>query len=160
MRKEKDTKNLVLRDLSARLTYGVMCDRLGQAKKLLSVAPDKEYCLVLDNGEYTPNEYKVEDVKPYLRHLSSMTKEEAEDMFKAIWPTHRLIKTEVENDRVRYYACDDENGYAGHRVIFFNRIHCLEHLEWLLEHHFDFRGLIEKGLALKATNGMYGYESC
>lgn len=27
--------------------------------------------------------------------------------------------------------------------------------DWLLEHHFDFRGLIEKGLALEAPEGMY-----
>ena len=28
-------------------------------------------------------------------------------------------------------------------------------LDWLNEHHFDYRGLIEKGLALKAPEGMY-----
>ena len=28
-------------------------------------------------------------------------------------------------------------------------------LDWLNEHHFDYRGLIEKGLALEAPEGMY-----
>ena len=28
-------------------------------------------------------------------------------------------------------------------------------LDWLNEHHFDYRGLIEKGLALEASEGMY-----
>lgn len=30
-----------------------------------------------------------------------------------------------------------------------------EVIEWLLERHFDYRGLIEKGLALEAPEGMY-----
>lgn len=35
--------------------------------------------------------------------------------------------------------------------------HCKdwEYTDWLLKHHFDFRGLIEKGLALEAPTGMY-----
>lgn len=28
-------------------------------------------------------------------------------------------------------------------------------IDWLNEHHFDYRGLIEKGLALEAPEGMY-----
>ena len=28
-------------------------------------------------------------------------------------------------------------------------------IDWLNAHHFDYRGLIEKGLALKAKEGMY-----
>jgi hypothetical protein len=28
-------------------------------------------------------------------------------------------------------------------------------VDWLNAHHFDYRGLIEKGLALKAKDGMY-----
>lgn len=36
----------------------------------------------------------------------------------------------------------------------------LEHytVDWLNEHHFDYRGLIEKGLALEAPEGMYKTE--
>jgi hypothetical protein len=32
---------------------------------------------------------------------------------------------------------------------------CHRSIDWLNEHHFDYRGLIEKGLALKALEGMY-----
>jgi hypothetical protein len=31
----------------------------------------------------------------------------------------------------------------------------LETFDWLNAHHFDYRGLIEKGLALEAPEGMY-----
>jgi len=30
-----------------------------------------------------------------------------------------------------------------------------EVVDWLNAHHFDYRGLIEKGLALEAPEGMY-----
>jgi len=30
-----------------------------------------------------------------------------------------------------------------------------EYIDWLNAHHFDYRGLIEKGLALEAPKGMY-----
>ena len=31
-------------------------------------------------------------------------------------------------------------------------------IDWLNAHHFDYRGLIEKGLALEAPKGMYKTE--
>ena len=31
----------------------------------------------------------------------------------------------------------------------------VNYVEWLISHHFDYRGLIEKGLALVAPEGMY-----
>jgi hypothetical protein len=31
----------------------------------------------------------------------------------------------------------------------------IKRLDWLNAHHFDYRGLIEKGLALEAPKGMY-----
>ena len=33
-----------------------------------------------------------------------------------------------------------------------------EYLDWMHSHHFDYRGLIEKGLALEAPAGMYKNE--
>ncbi len=61
------------------------------------------------------------EFKPYLRPMSSMTKEELK---------------EYENARDDWY--DDLKTY-----------------DWLLAHHFDYRGLIEKGLALEAPERMY-----
>lgn len=61
----------------------------------------------------------IEEVKPYLRPMSSMTEDE-EDEFE--------IK--IRGSLVSYF-------------------------DWLNAHHFDYRGLIEKGLALEAPEGMY-----
>ena len=34
----------------------------------------------------------------------------------------------------------------------------VECIDWLNKHHFDYRGLIEKGLALEAPEGIYKTE--
>ena len=135
---QKD-KELLLKDLCARLSFGVICDRLGQPKKLLSISPYKVYCLEFDNGEYMPGEYKVEDIKPYLRQMSSMT----------------------EDEKKEFYEVSGLNCYDGlftckklaKRQSFIGEV-----LDWLNAHHFDYRCLIERGLALEAPEGMYKIE--
>ena len=64
-------------------------------------------------------------IKPYLRPMSSMTEEEKEDYNSKF--EGRDFSWEI------YYGSTD----------------------WLNAHHFDYRGLIEKGLALEAPEDMY-----
>lgn len=131
----QDDKQLLLKDLCARLPYGVMCDfayNPGNPQKLLYVTPyDEKEQIHLDAkeykfgyGSYGPSDFNIEEVKPYLRPLSSMTDEE-ENEYRAI------------------------NGYEG----LFPRNE--EALDYVLENNFDYRGLIEKGLALEAPKDMY-----
>ena len=126
----QEEKELLLRDLCGRLPYGVKVDAVPYADPqiLCSIDPiRKEFRL--DFGEYknifatnwVGEEYSV--VKPYLRSLSSMTKEE---------------EKEYEN----CFQSDDTTA-ATLLVDFYNK------------RHFDYRGLIEKGLALEAPDGMY-----
>ena len=133
----QENKELLLKDLCTRSFYGVMCDRLGQAKKLLSVSPDKLYCIELDNGEYTPSKYKVEDVKPYLRPMSSMTEEEKKEWHDTFDSVQDYVPEADDYD-------DNWHEQPG-----------IESYDWLNEHHFDYRGLIPMGLALEALEGMY-----
>ena len=65
------------------------------------------------------------EIKPYLRPLSSMTEE--------------------ENTTYEY-------GFLYSNDL---QIYAEEYIDWLNAHHFDYRGLIEKGLALEALEGMY-----
>ena len=68
---------------------------------------------------------KIKDIKPYLRPMSSMT----------------------EKERGEYHSyCD--NYYD----IYFDTI---ASIDWLNAHHFDYRGLIQKGLAIEAPEWMY-----
>ena len=118
----KEDKQLLLKDLCARLPYGVIC-RYAAAIPLLGEAlnygPLQE---IRRKGEYfTVNgaDCLYEDIKPYLRPMSSMTEEEYE---------------EFGYDVLRYTPRE---------------------FDWLNAHHFDYRGLIEKGLALEAPEEMY-----
>lgn len=95
--------------------------------------------------------FKIGEVKPYLRPMSSMTDEEKEDLKK--------------NYRFYFDDCDDgiTNGiYSSqfNRTIYEMIDECdiSGIIDWLNAHHFDYRGLIEKGLALGALEGMYKTE--
>lgn len=70
----------------------------------------------------------TEPYKPYLRPMSSMTEEERKE-YKHIAP--RIVI---------------EDGI---------RLPNINQINWLNAHHFDYRGLIEKGLAIEAPEGMY-----
>ena len=72
------------------------------------------------------------ELKPYLRPMSSITEEE---------------RKEMEDEQI--YISD----YAGMLTEA-----TVEGFDWLNEHHFDYRGLIEEGLALEAKEGMYKTE--
>ena len=64
-------------------------------------------------------------IRPYLRPMSSMTEEE-----RKYYNSLSILIADGE--------CD-----------------VYEEMDWLNAHHFDYRGLIEKGLALEAPEGMY-----
>ena len=70
----------------------------------------------------------------YLRPMSSMTEE--------------------EKVQLSQYACigEDLNGEFIDEV---QRKDCAAYIDWLNKNHFDYRGLIEGGLALEALEGMY-----
>jgi hypothetical protein len=145
----QEEKKLLLQDLCARLQYGVK-------GKVYAEVTDGEYDMngemifydapfdvILDGINISTEEihvvaignedtvefiemqqtdgasYTIEDFKPYLFPLSSMTEEQ--------W-------TEYED------MCDSLRGEE-----------FCELIDWFNENHFDYRGLIEKGLAIDAT---------
>ena len=130
----QEYKELLLRDLCARLPYGVKLDFYSRAMNehlvsiLLGIEPnndDKPIIAKVNNGAYTLGQ---DHIKPYLRPMSSMTEEEREE-YKHIAPGIVI-----------------EDGI---------RLPNINQINWLNAHHFDYRGLIEKGLAIEAPEGMY-----
>ena len=122
---KQEDKELLLKDLCGRLPYGV-------------IVQSTFYCcdgtvLKHENETLTSNllNYKISRYKPYLLPMSSMTEEQKEELVRK---------------RLGYYQVFEGVG----RRFFFERGY--EVYEWLNEHHFDYRGLIEKSLALDATN--------
>jgi hypothetical protein len=119
----QEEKDLLLKDLSTRLPYGVKVKYCGNIEILRDKDCDlfMKYCSgVFDT---CPD---IEEVKPYLFPLSSMTEEQ-----KIIYGD--LFYATVTTDPS--YALDRIN----------------ELIDWLNKNHFDHRGLIPKGLAIDAT---------
>jgi hypothetical protein len=87
---------------------------------------------------------KIENIKPYLRPMSSMTEKEYEtfpipysfDSFST-W-NNTIVSKVIEGTQI---------------LIGIDEI--TEITDWLNSHHFDYRGMIEKGFALLASEGMY-----
>lgn len=118
---EKD-KELLLKDLCARLPYDVKIQVYYE--DIAGSGYFDETVWLIDNDEpFHVNDRWIENIKPYLRPMSSMTGEERR--------TYDIL------------ACD------------FDGISMANSVDWLHAHHFDYRGLIERGLAIEAPNGMY-----
>ena len=79
--------------------------------------------------------------KPYLRPISSMTREELKEL------------RDIFNNIIDF----DEWGLDILNSDFkrFSYLELLAIFDWFNKHHFDYGGLIEKGLAIKAPDGMY-----
>ena len=139
----QEEKQLLLKDLSARLSYGVKVKINSKPRKVIGVY--NEYVVVKGktDGETSWDNYGIEEynIKPYLRPLSSMTDEEEESLREDTGLD--IFKCTVNKELEDLWATD-----CSVKDLF-----CL--YSWLNEHHFDYNGLIEKGLALEAPDGMY-----
>lgn len=131
----QNDKELLIRDLCARLPYGV----------IVHLEYDENTSVTREMGMGSLHDIMFDSAegKPYLRPLSSMTEEERDEFeFKTDF---EICSNDFDN---QYDTLDDEYGYIDKECI-------VETFDWLNAHHFDYRGLIEKGLAIEAPEGMY-----
>ena len=133
----QEDKELLLKDLCARLPYGV---KIQVPYEDGSGYFDEIVWEVNNDGPFHVNGWGIEYeyVKPYLFPLSSMTeKQEREyNMLRDFVYTHHYEYEDIVEDVGLY----DNWGS----------------IDYLNAHHFDYRGLIEKGLAIDATGlGIY-----
>lgn len=116
---KKEDKQLLLQNLCAMLPYDV-CVHIRYKTG--------EPCY----GKLTPRDIqwfidsKIENIKPYLRPMSSKTMEER-------WEYDKFVNSNS----------------------IFDYKNAVNWVHWLNQHHFDYNGLIEKGLALPAKENMY-----
>ena len=135
-----EEKQLLLKDLSARLPYGIIASVRGSDEEfqyfhILGVKDDKVW---VENNILQVDHFKdVEVVNPYLRPMSSMTAEEIVEFYDACTGKDSNGDFHIDGSVPLTYV--------------------QEKIDWLIAHHFDYRGLIEKGLALPATDGMYNF---
>lgn len=119
-----EQQQLLIKDLSARLPYGVRVAKGNIIYPLTGVNIALGYVELAVSGRIS-----IEEARPYLRPMSSMTEEEKKEY-------DLLIRLDDE------YAQPYDSAHL---------------VDWLNAHHLDYRGLIPMGLALEAPDGMYNF---
>ena len=134
----QEEKELLLKDLCARLPFRVSVKWKTAKNPAFIKNIDGEKLIIY--REYSDDIYAweccIEDIKPYLRPMSSMTEEEKQIMDN-LWENNNKLVF-ADSGKVRRY-----------------RFYDISVVDFLNSRHFDYRGLIEKGLALEAPDGMY-----
>ena len=129
----QEEKELLLKDICSRLPYGV---KGVNTAGIVSSPSDWNCAFDILSGL----KYRIEGSKwkPYLFPLSSMTEEQ---------------RGEYNGWKHLIPVCHYEYGDIVEEYELFDSP---ESFEYLIENHFDYRGLIEKGLAIDATGlGIY-----
>lgn len=123
----QEEKNLLLEDLCNRLSYGVKCNVGEETPYTLSgIEIDDVNGHLFDFVEKKNGlnmQVYLSEVKPYLFPLSSMTEEQRKEF----------------DTTLKYLPAEEIDVWT------------LDTYDWCNKNHFDYRGLIKKGLAIDAT---------
>ena len=145
----QEQKDLLLKDLCARLPYGAKVKfRVNEGieiKEKFIYNVDGEYSYITDGKSYLTldiikmlsNNY-LDEIKPYLFPLSSMTEEQKNELIEMEWSFDNSTICNIVECLGTYRA------YVDHSC-------CSELIDWCIKNHFDYRGLIPMGLAIDAT---------
>jgi hypothetical protein len=150
----QEEKDLLLQDLCGRLPYGVKAyvknwskldrkyyegvytvESINPSLNNILACSDK-FCVEVLVG------YDDYEIKPYLLPLSSMTEEQKEELL------YNYIHNDIYFDDFTDYFLAGE---LWHDLCISMDI-LSESINWLNKNHFDWRGLIPKGLAIDCTN--------
>ena len=164
---QKD-KELLLKDLGARLSYrvkgivyaevtngeydingdmiffdtkfNVELDSINTSTEEIHVVAigNEDTVSFIEEQQENGKPYIIDEFKPYLRPMSSMTEEEKNE-----WVS--LMRKEYR-EQYPYSAVDSS---------YYEYFPTIESFDYLNSHHFDMRNLIEKKLALEAPEDMY-----
>ena len=134
-------KELLLKDLCARLPYGVWINRKLKSCKSAAKSMLNGYDIV------AINQGKYDFCKPYLFPLSSMTEEQSMELFKLYGIS---LSDSIDADYIKINECTGITFFLNNG--FDVETHLDKLIDWLNKNHFDYRGLIPMGLALDATN--------
>lgn len=143
----REQKDLLLKDLCSRLPYKVIVDYSYNVFDVYNgnhVFHDSKCnltCSLLDVFISTRQNEKTEYIKPYLFPLSSMT----DDQFCDFYCRFVENKTDYKDFKKHYF-----DGCLWNEVLT-TIDDCGDIIDWFNKYHFDYRGFIDKGLAIDAT---------
>ena len=133
----QEHKELLIKDLCARLPYFIKVQIKNEIVVLDSICDDDGYHFnfIGDDREGV----NIEQIKPYLFPLSSMTEEQWNNAPRVNLTNFTFESLACGCFTLASYTCE-------------NNLHDLvEFINWLIKNHFDIYGLIPKGLAIDAT---------
>ena len=151
----QEDKELLFTDLCARLHYVVFL-KIGEYSDytLQGIVPSNANKPLVVRCNGSDFECSIEIVKPYLRTMSSMTEEEAKEI-SILYGFKDILSAKITDGYIEIVV-DDGFCNTETRTIWYDEIiSSIEIFDWLNTHHFDYRGLIKKGLAVEAPEGMY-----
>lgn len=134
MEMNTEDRDIIMKEICARLPYGVKVYR-GRILNVVSVRPWDVYpvnAVALGVDDYMPGNYQIDDVALCLRPIASMTETEEKEFYETL--------EEVYDFTFRMEELMEE-------LIMQKTIPC-KAIDWLNQHDFDYRGLIERGLAV------------
>lgn len=169
---KQEDKELSFIDISGRLHYGVIVNykeneydhRKWKITNLHTLSYSKSGTLIdtdydgwISYEEYQgcgmstgSRPFRLGEVLPYLRPLPSMTEEEAKEI-AILHGIKYILSVKVTSDYIDIIV-DDGFCNTERRTIWYDEmVSSIKCFDWLNAHHFDYRGLIERGLAIPVT---------
>lgn len=145
----QNEKDLLIKDLCARLPYGVKCIEKTpledfQDKNLWEIERIRAdtFMFAMSNCYVCYGQYEdIDNIKPYLFPLSSMSEDQKYEFYL------RFIVNDCDFDCFRKFYLD--NGKWHKLLTSLDDIEAI--IDWFHKNHIDYRGLIPMGLANDAT---------
>ena len=138
----KEDKELLIKILCAMLPYNVMLHIRYYDLQGSGDLDERDVELTYGNIGYCVSRSHWVDFKPYLRPMSSITDEERKEY------EYFIIHRDHINAQGQEWDIDCFSFNNSSRLI-----------DWLNAHHFDYRGLIEKRLAIAVTKENNPYKN-
>lgn len=130
----QEDKDLLLKDLCARLPYAVKAQVYNHWRDEI-----QDETIMIENLHQLIETFSIEDIKPYLFPLSSMTEEQKREL--------RQMDAFISTFGDICFAVYDEYGHD----VMPTYEDAIRITNWLNKNNFDYRGLIPKDLAIDAT---------
>lgn len=135
----QEDKNLLIQDIASRLLYGVRCS-FGVDDAIYQIEGINPNCCGASQIQATHidshfnGDFNIDALHLYLFPLSSMTDEQKKEL------------------RQLHMIHEEFGGFLGIPNVFISHSGCLAYIDWCVKNHFDYRGLIPRGIAKDATN--------
>ena len=134
-------KELLLKDLCARLPYGVKINESIQGDfTVIGLTTERVFTTCETEGWH--NDFPIECIKPYLFPFSSMTEGQKEELNKKF--NVQFLGNTIYSIHYHSEGCWDTD-------LELDLQDWLWFINWCYKNHFDINNLIEKGLAIDAT---------